>query len=77
MNLILHIRVLQRVIFLKYLNDINYIYSEVNTEKVYKDCALIEEIDVFLKERNFIRVACKMCGNYGWGDAFYVKIKND
>ena len=58
----------------KYLDNINYIYTEVNTEKVYKDCGLLQEIDIFLKERHFIRVACKMWGNCGWGDAFYIKM---
>ena len=27
----------------------------------------------FLKEKGFIRVACKMWGNCGWGDAFYIR----
>jgi len=56
-----------------YINHIQYIYTEVNTEKVYKDCALLSEIDDFLKNQGFIRVACKMCGNFGWGDAFYIR----
>jgi len=56
-----------------YINYIQYIYTEVNTEKVYKDCALLNEIDEFLKEKGFIRVACKMHNNCGWGDAFYIR----
>jgi FkbM family methyltransferase len=57
----------------KYLTHIEYIYTEVNSEHVYKDCNLIGEIDVFLSKHGFSRVCTKMCGNYGWGDAFYVK----
>tara|TARA_B100000073_G_C23726529_1_gene569449 strand:- start:1293 stop:1922 length:630 start_codon:yes stop_codon:yes gene_type:complete len=57
----------------KYLDNIHYIYTEVNTENVYKDCGLLSEIDDFLKKHKFIRVACKMWGNCGWGDAFYIK----
>lgn len=56
-----------------YINYIQYIYTEVNTEKVYKDCALLNEIDEFLKEKGFIRVPCKIYDNCGWGDAFYIR----
>ena len=56
-----------------YIQYVQYIYTEVNSEKVYKDCALLPEIDQFLKEKGFIRVACKMWGNCGWGDAFYIR----
>jgi FkbM family methyltransferase len=56
-----------------YIQYVQYIYTEVNSEKVYKDCALLPEIDEFLKEKGFIRVACKMWGNCGWGDAFYIR----
>ena len=56
-----------------YIQYVQYIYTEVNSEKVYKDCALLPEIDEFLKEKGFVRVACKMWGNCGWGDAFYIR----
>ena len=56
-----------------YIQYVQYIYTEVNTEKVYKDCGLLSEIDEYLKEKGFIRVVCKMWGNCGWGDAFYVR----
>jgi FkbM family methyltransferase len=57
----------------KYLCHIQYIYTEVNTEYVYKDCNLIEEIDNYLKQYGFTRVIVKMWNNCGWGDAFYIK----
>lgn len=56
-----------------YIQYVQYIYTEVNTEKVYKDCALLSEIDEFLKEKGFVRVACQMWKDCGWGDAFYIK----
>ena len=56
-----------------YLNKIDYIYSEVNTDYLYVDCCLIKDIDDYLKSFGFRRVITKMCGNTGWGDAFYVK----
>lgn len=54
------------------LNDIDYIYSEVNTKEVYEDCCLLHEIDNFLAKYNFERVLISMT-KHGWGDAFYVK----
>jgi len=57
----------------KYLNNIQYIYTEVNTEEVYKNCNLMSEIDEYLSNFGFTRVATKILEQYGWGDAFYVK----
>ena len=58
----------------KYIQYVQYIYTEVNTEKVYKDCGLLSEIDEYLKKEGFTRIVCKMWGNCGWGDAFYMRI---
>ena len=57
-----------------YLNNIHYIYTEVNTESVYKDCALIDEIDSFLKNNGFVRKCEAIYEQFGWGDAFYMRI---
>jgi FkbM family methyltransferase len=54
------------------LNDIDYIYTEVNINEVYENCCLLHEIDNFLLKYNFKRVLISMT-NHGWGDAFYVK----
>lgn len=56
----------------KLLNNFDYVYTEINKEKVYKDCALIEDIDNYLKKYNFKRVETKWT-NAGWGDALYIK----
>lgn len=56
-----------------YLSNVDYIYTEVNSDYVYKDCALITELDEYLSKFNLKRVETKWCGNYRWGDAFYVK----
>lgn len=56
-----------------HISKFDYIYTEVNTEHVYKNCALLKDIDEYLSTRGFTRVAIKMCENYGWGDAFYIK----
>jgi FkbM family methyltransferase len=50
------------------------IYLEVNSEHVYKDCGLINEIDEFLSKYNFERVLTQMWCN-SWGDAFYIRKK--
>ena len=55
-----------------YLNNIEYIYTEVNNDYVYNNCALIEEIDNYLSKYNFIRVETEFT-EYNWGDAFYIK----
>jgi FkbM family methyltransferase len=59
----------------KHLHHIDYIYTEVNSDYVYKDCNLVGEIDEYLSQFGFTRVATEMAGNAGWGDAFYIKTK--
>ena len=48
------------------------IYLAVNETELYKNCALITEIDTFLSQYNFERVLTYMT-QYGWGDALYVR----
>jgi FkbM family methyltransferase len=57
----------------EYLHKIDYIYTEVNSDYVYEGCALIGEIDDFLLKFGLKRVETKWCGEYRWGDAFYIK----
>lgn len=57
----------------KYLSHVDYIYTEINTDYVYKDCNLVGEIDEYLKQFGFTRVATQIASNFGWGDAFYIK----
>jgi FkbM family methyltransferase len=54
------------------LSAVDYIYTEVNTSELYTGCALLPELDVFLKQFGFNRTLTKMT-RHGWGDAFYVK----
>jgi FkbM family methyltransferase len=56
-----------------YLNNVDYIYTEVNSDYVYEDCALITELDDYLSQFNLKRVETKWCGHFRWGDAFYIK----
>lgn len=54
------------------LENVDFIYSEVNERSLYKDCALIHQIDEFLSHYGFRRDFTKMT-QFGWGDALYVK----
>jgi FkbM family methyltransferase len=56
----------------KTLEHIDYIYSELNFEHLYKDCALVGDIDKFLSKFGFLRVETVWTDN-SWGDGFYVK----
>jgi FkbM family methyltransferase len=56
----------------KALETIDIIYTEVNTEDVYKGCCHVEELDSFLKKFGFIRITTKMYYP-SWGDALYLK----
>jgi FkbM family methyltransferase len=56
----------------KTLNNIDYVYCEVNRAEVYENNAMIEDIDDFLSVYNFIRVETDWSGGL-WGDALYIK----
>ena len=55
------------------LKSAKAIYLEVNTEEVYKGCALMNDIDKYLLDFGFKRVLTKVL-EYGWGDALYIKV---
>lgn len=56
------------------LEKCDAIYTEVNSEQVYKDCGLINEIDTLLAQYGFERVETYWT-DVKWGDALYLKIK--
>ena len=58
-----------------YLNNIDYIYTEVNTEEVYKECDQMSDLTEYLARHNFSLVDARIYREYGWGDAFYIKNK--
>jgi FkbM family methyltransferase len=53
--------------------NIKAVYTEVNSEEVYVGCALAPQIDAFLGEFGFLRVATKMT-EARWGDALYLRV---
>lgn len=56
-----------------YLPNVDYLYTEVNSDYVYTDCALITELDEYLKGFGLERVETKWCGDFRWGDALYIR----
>ena len=54
------------------LNHIDYVMTEVNREEMYENTCRIEDLDKYLGEYGFVRVATAW-PNSMWGDAFYVK----
>lgn len=54
------------------ISNFKFIYTEVNTNYLYKDCALISEIDEYLGKFNFKRLETVMT-DAEWGDALYVR----
>lgn len=56
-----------------YINSADAIYTEVNTQEVYKGCCLLSDLDDYLKEKGLTRIDISMTGA-GWGDALYARI---
>jgi FkbM family methyltransferase len=57
----------------EYLDRVDYIYTEVNCDYVYKDCALITEVDEYLSKFGLYRVETEWYSDHSWGDAFYIR----
>jgi FkbM family methyltransferase len=53
------------------LELVRWIYCEVNKKELYKNCAKVEDIDLFLKQFGFKRHLTRWT-IHGWGDALYV-----
>jgi len=58
-----------------YLDQVDYIYVEVNLDYLYKEGALMDEMDDYLMKFKFQRVETAMT-EFDWGDAFYIKLKS-
>jgi FkbM family methyltransferase len=55
------------------LDNIRYIYAEVNEKPLYKDIALIDSLDCFLDNKGFKRVETSIHKEAGWGQGFYIR----
>jgi FkbM family methyltransferase len=56
----------------EYLNKVDYLYTEVNSDYVYKGCALVTELDDYLLQFGLHRVETNWT-KFKWGDAFYIR----
>lgn len=57
------------------LSGVSWIYTECQRWRVYKDAPDLAELDEFLAERGFVRVAARWAGRHGWGDALYSRVE--
>jgi disulfide oxidoreductase YuzD len=57
----------------KYLEKVDYIYTEVNTEYVYEGCCLLEELEEYLGKFGLKKVEIKMT-EAGWGDSVFARL---
>lgn len=56
----------------EYLKYADFLYVEVNVDRLYENVPLLPMMDSFLEEKGFKRVEIKMALQ-GWGDALYVR----
>lgn len=56
------------------LKNIDHIMTEINFEDLYENCVKVDELDSFLNKFGFNRLITAPTP-YGWGDAFYSKVK--
>lgn len=55
------------------IRHFDYVYVEVNTEEVYENCALLDDLKEFMKTKGFEMVLLAMT-SCKWGDAFFVRV---
>lgn len=56
-----------------YLDQIDYIYTEINRSELYEGCDQIEALDSYLENKGFRRVETAWT-HAEWGDAFYIRL---
>ena len=62
--------------FGKKLEEIEFIYTEVNRDFLYEENVIYTELDGFLKKNGFIRVSTRWDSRVPYGDAFYMRNTN-
>ncbi len=55
------------------IKQFNKVYLEVNTDYVYKGCALLPELDKYLKSYGFEKREEKIFKQWKWGDCVWTK----
>lgn len=54
------------------IERVQAIYSEVNVQELYTGCPLLGDLDHWLKERGFTRIALELT-EQGWGDGLWLR----
>jgi len=54
-------------------NEFKIVYLEVNTQHVYEGCALLPEIDKFLRGHGFKKAEERIFKQWGWGDCIRIR----
>lgn len=58
----------------RFLQGVNYIFTEVNFAELYAGCVRVGELDAWLGGRGFIRAETCMAENHVfWGDSLYLR----
>lgn len=60
-----------------YIDQFDCIYTEVNTRELYAGCAMLRELDDWLRWHGFWRMRTAMYGQCGWGDAVYIRCNDE
>jgi FkbM family methyltransferase len=55
------------------IENLDYIFVEVNRREVYVNCTKVWELDEYLMRRDFKRVITRWYFKQGWGDALYIR----
>ena len=59
------------------IQNLDYIFVEVNRKQVYINCTQVSELDEYLLSHGFKRRTTRWYILQGWGDALYVRIGKD
>lgn len=54
------------------LPHIKCIFTEVSNKELYSQCVHIDDLDIFMQNVGFIRIASDI-NHHGWGDAIYIR----
>ena len=58
------------------LKHVDLVLTEINKEEMYEGCALVDDMDQYLFERDFQRIATYwQQDGETWGDGLYLKVK--
>lgn len=58
----------------RFIEQVDYLFTEINVDELYVGCARLWEMDNWLTDRGFLRVETCMAENHvGWGDALWIR----